>query len=111
MVKIGFEYREIARRDMWVSIGYGDKSWGIPLTALKTMLVFWLFCGVCLFAYAVGKQDNNSTTMLTAYLSKGGIKTYDGHSMFCSPEMNQKGDLNWKCINATTITVNASQVD
>jgi hypothetical protein len=103
MIKLGFEYKEIARKDMWVNVGYGDKTWGMPLAALKTILMFWLFCGVCFFAYTAGKYDTSQNVLMTAYLAQGGIKTYDNKSMFCEPTLSQRGDLNWECVNSTEV--------
>ena len=105
--KIGFIYKEVPRRDIWISVGLGSRpSFEMPVAMLKTIMMFWLFCATAFFAYAVGKNDTNQTTLMTAYLAQGGIKTYDNKSMFCTPLMNQRGELRWECVNATTVKVN-----
>ena len=111
MIKVGFEYREIAHRDMWVSAKVGEQTWGMPLAAIKTIILFWVFCSVCFFAYAIGKADSANNTMITAFLAKGGVKTFDGGYMFCEPTLNEHKELSWDCRNTTVVTNGSNNLD
>jgi hypothetical protein len=79
-------------------LSHGEKSVEIETNALKSILLIWVFCSVCIFSFIVGQSVAQTNVAITAYMMQGNVTDLNGNPVTCNAVLNEKNVIEWKCI-------------
>ena len=83
-------------------LNFGGKTYELETSAVKSILLMWVFFAVVFFTYAIGVYTAQENVKMTAYLLKGNITNDKGEPVSCSPVLITASKVDWKCTTNLT---------